>query len=147
MLSSSQGHCEMGRERLICCKKPSKENSAGLSVLGLKTLKPPRSLAIGGAQGCGQAQGSCRWRSWAAAWQCCYKVIPEISSSLKGINRNEARTPRRSQMGSTHVKAQFILSVRSILGSSVFSASSVWELFYTSWQIFGLGVSKYNLSD
>lgn len=70
-----------------------------------------------------------------------------ISSRVKGINRNPVRTPRRSQMGSAHVKAQFILSVRSILGSCVFSASSVWELFYTSWQIFGLGVSKYNLSD
>lgn len=79
--------------------------------------------------------------------QCCYEFTPEISSRVKGINRNEARIPRRSQMGSTHVKAQFILSVRSILGSSVFSASSVWELFYTSWQIFGLGVSEYNLSD
>lgn len=88
-----------------------------------------------------------RGHAGGGAGQCCCEVIPEISSRVKGINRNEARTPRRSQMGSTHVKAQFILSVRSILGSSVFSASSVWELFYTSWQIFGLGVSKYNLSD
>lgn len=89
----------------------------------------------------------CRGHAGGGAGQCCSKITPEISSRVKGINRNEVCTPRCSQMGSTHVKAQFILSVRSILGSSVFSASSVWELFYTSWQIFGLRVSKYNLSD
>lgn len=129
-----------------------KENSAIRLLLGFSILKPPRAWALVMARSRCRAVSERRvgrhgQGSGAPASQCCYKVTREISSRAKGISRNEARTLRRSQMGSTHVKAQFILSVRSILGSSAFSASSVWESFYTSWQIFGLDVFKCNLND